>query len=652
MKYDTILERLNSYIVPGDWPPSIFLLPENAMRDIYDCIVGNRLRHCIELGTGHGATSCVMAAALEEVGDGRIVTIDKTLHLPVNANVLKDHTGIGDNLEFVVEPLGYNWYMADLIAKQTLNGVCEPIFDFCLLDGAHEFEPDALAFFLVSKILKPGGWVVLDDINFSLRSMSFWRETHGHLSDRELDSCQIGIVYDYAVKQHPDFADFRITENGRVGWARKTFLESQVTEKHNGDDASVTLTNRESAIQTFSELTDRKQQEGAATKSGRTVSGKPSARGLKKLRIHVLYEHSESLHPHGCSHIRLLLPLTHPLNADTFSLTRGTTYAGADVLIVERMWRPKDISLALAEDLVRRVRRNGVCLIYSIDDDLLDLKLDEAGRKNFTTEQLMAVRYFIREADGIIVTTDRLKDRLALLNRRVFVVPNALDERLWRNRSLSEGSANVARRKVIGYMGTYTHDADLMMILQALREAIRKHPDIELQLIGGVADPAVIQAFNGLPLRILDTGGNFEYPAFARWMAHNVFWDVALAPLEDNAFTRCKSDIKFLDYSALGIAGIYSAVPAYEQTVRHLETGYLVNNDTQNWVEAIERLTIDDSLRQRLGRNAREYVFSTRTLEHRAGDWRNVILSIAGQQNTPPLTDSVDDLVTEIARNV
>lgn len=232
MKYETILESLKSYEVPGNWPASIFLLPEGAMRDIYDCIVENKLQNCVELGTGHGATSCVMAAAIDEIGQGRVITIDKALHLPTNANVLKEHTGIGDQLEFVLEPLGYNWYLADLIAKQTVDDVCEPIFDFCLLDGAHEFEPDALACFLVAKLLKPGGWLVLDDLNFALRSMSSWKVSHGHLSDRELDVCQMGMVYEHVVKQHPDFSEFKITEDGRLGWARKKSRKPE--GKHHG----------------------------------------------------------------------------------------------------------------------------------------------------------------------------------------------------------------------------------------------------------------------------------------------------------------------------------------------------------------------------------------------------------------------------------
>jgi glycosyltransferase involved in cell wall biosynthesis len=172
-----------------------------------------------------------------------------------------------------------------------------------------------------------------------------------------------------------------------------------------------------------------------------------------------------------------------------------------------------------------------------------------------------------------------------------------------------------------------------MMILQALRATLRKHAGkVELQLIGAVADPAVIKAFEGLPVSVLDVGGNVEYPAFARWMTKNVKWDLAIAPLEENVFTRCKSDIKFLDYSVLGIPGIYSRGSVYGETIRHLENGYLADNDTESWIEAFELMLTDDELRRQMSGKAQDYVFSTRTLQHCAVQWREAIISVVGRR--------------------
>ncbi len=220
MKYDAVIAALRSFVVEGGKPASIFLLTEGGMREIYECVVTNRLQSCLELGSGFGATSCVMGAAVAETG-GHVTTIDLALHWPANAATLKAHVGLGDELEVVADPLGYNWYLADLIAKRTVNGRVEPLFDLCFLDGAHEWEPDALAVILAVKLLKPGGWLVLDDLDFALRSMPTWKESHGHLSDRELDSYQLKMVWDLVIRPHSDLTAFKVTGNGRIGWARK-----------------------------------------------------------------------------------------------------------------------------------------------------------------------------------------------------------------------------------------------------------------------------------------------------------------------------------------------------------------------------------------------------------------------------------------------
>ncbi|HEX8354228.1 MAG TPA: glycosyltransferase family 4 protein [Pyrinomonadaceae bacterium] len=352
---------------------------------------------------------------------------------------------------------------------------------------------------------------------------------------------------------------------------------------------------------------------------------------MKKLKVHVLYEYGTDLRPHGCAYIRLLLPLKHASNADSLVVSSGQDYARADVVVVDRTWFP-GVTPEAAEALVRRARHDGARILYSIDDNLLDLKPAGFNRWPFTTEELMAVRYFAREADGIMVATEHLKERLARLNPNIYVVPNALDERLWLGDPPAEPPAGRGGRKVIGYMGTQTHDADLMMILQPLRAALRRHAgEVELQLVGGVADRAVIEAFAGLPVSVLDVGGHVEYPDFARWMGRSVKWDLAIAPLEVDEFTRCKSDIKFLDYSILGIPGVYSRGPVYGGTVRHLETGFLADNNTRSWAEAFELMLTDDALRRRLAKAAHEYTLSERTLQHRAADWREVVFSVAGR---------------------
>ncbi len=339
-----------------------------------------------------------------------------------------------------------------------------------------------------------------------------------------------------------------------------------------------------------------------------------------KPSIHILFEHAGDSLPFGCSYIRLLLPLTHPAAGSGFEVTSGTEYQSADIVIVERTWRPAT-TVREAEALVERIRKDGACFLYAIDDNLLDLEQVAMADK-------MVVRYLARQADGVLVSTEALRRRFTRLNPTVISIPNTLDERLFGLALEAEGQASGSPGPfTIGYMGTFTHDADLMLIYRALRTVLRRHAgSVEFQLVGGAAQPATLRLFQDLPFRQLTVPtADVAYPKFVHWMLANARWDLALAPLEDTHFNRYKSDIKFLDYSALGMPGLYSQVPSYTGSVRHLETGYLVENTPEAWIKALEHLLADEDLRAGLAARAQSYVFSERTLEHCAWRWREAI---------------------------
>ena len=64
---EKIFNALKSYVPPEGWGGHLFLLPEQAMKDIHSFIVENRLHNCIELGTGFGATTCMIADAMTKI---------------------------------------------------------------------------------------------------------------------------------------------------------------------------------------------------------------------------------------------------------------------------------------------------------------------------------------------------------------------------------------------------------------------------------------------------------------------------------------------------------------------------------------------------------------------------------------------------------
>ncbi len=197
------------------------ILWESTLREIYQHIVANKAKDCLELGTAFGATACVMAAAVEEIGGGTVTTIDVMVREPIGVAELLQATGLARYVRAIDLKAGYNWFLLDILRERTKGRICEPCYDFCFLDGAHLWEPDVAATFLVTKLLRPGGWLLMDDLHWKPRLHPGWEAAFAHMSDDELDTRHIGMVFDLLVKTHPELGHFILAGGGHQGWARK-----------------------------------------------------------------------------------------------------------------------------------------------------------------------------------------------------------------------------------------------------------------------------------------------------------------------------------------------------------------------------------------------------------------------------------------------
>ncbi|RPI82345.1 MAG: glycosyltransferase family 1 protein [Nitrosopumilales archaeon] len=360
---------------------------------------------------------------------------------------------------------------------------------------------------------------------------------------------------------------------------------------------------------------------------------------MQPIRIHALFEYGFDLKPFGSSQIRILRPYSHPTLKNDIRLTSGHEYFGenVDAIILDRLWR-QDISMTFARSLLNDIRRAKIPFIYAIDDNLLELR-SEILDWDITSEKEKVVEFFLEEADGVIVTTERLQQKFSPYNTKILVVPNALDENLIfparfkspdNNKKEVSGSNQYSDLITIGYMGTFTHDSDLLFILPALENIIDKYKGhVKLQLLGGVGRTNIVNELDRIGCeRIRLSPQNMEYTKFLPWFTSTINWDISISPLRDTPFTRGKSDIKFLDYCAIGSAGVFSNVEAYSQSVENLMTGILVNNTPDEWYSAIEILIEDIKLRQKIRSNAWNYLITSRILSKCAPVFSDAIKNI------------------------
>lgn len=191
-------------------------------------------RDILELGFRHGVSTAYIAMALEEIGAGHVTTIDleSVRDLTPNVSSLLGRLGVGHRATVHFEPTSYVWRLMRMLEADP-----RPRFDLCYLDGAHSWFVDGFAFFLIDRLLRPGGWLILDDLDWTYASSPTLSQTEfvKRMPPDERVEPHVRKVYELLVKPHPSYHSFR-TE---AGWA---FAQKSATGAAASDRRVVTET--------------------------------------------------------------------------------------------------------------------------------------------------------------------------------------------------------------------------------------------------------------------------------------------------------------------------------------------------------------------------------------------------------------------------
>jgi hypothetical protein len=267
-----------------------------------------------------------------------------------------------------------------------------------------------------------------------------------------------------------------------------------------------------------------------------------------------------------------------------------------DVLIFN-----KHVSLA-GLTLLNLANQIGLKTIYDLDDWIF--QLPDYSVTSLEDDEIENIVTFLRRARYVTVSSSRLKDKIQSFCNPILLKNGIkINDIGFNPLSLDESSppkilySNTDGIKLVNFKKSF---------FEALDTFLKNNNEVVVDFWGDV-HPEINQ------IRRVVHRGFMENSLYKSTIAKEGY-RFAITPLGgaedvDNIdFNSCKTCIKYIDYGALGIPGIYSKSPVYEEAVIHGVTGLVANNDYETWLNSMQELLDNQVLRNNIRKCAYEDV--------------------------------------------
>jgi O-antigen biosynthesis protein len=240
-------------------------------------------------------------------------------------------------------------------------------------------------------------------------------------------------------------------------------------------------------------------------------------------------------------------------------------------------------------------------IVYACDDLLTDMPRKSHFRRLVPADSRTRFKAALKACDRLVVSTPFLAEAFRHFIDDIRVVPNRIERATW----LSLNSKRrVGPRPRIGWAGGTGHQGDLEL-LKPVIEATRDEADWVFfgmcpdELRPLLAEYHELADFNDYPRKLAALS-----------------LDLAVAPLEDIPFNHGKSNLRLIEYGALGLPVICSDVTPYRDSpVLRLA------NDPQRWIAALRERLHDLDAAEREGQALKQWVQDSYVLEDHLDEW-------------------------------
>lgn len=272
--------------------------------------------------------------------------------------------------------------------------------------------------------------------------------------------------------------------------------------------------------------------------------------------------------------------------------------AAPDALIMHQpLDDPQTDALEAYKRFMPQVRR-----IITIDDLITALPKKNSFYKAGFKDARPRLRRTLGLADRLVVSTRPLADICADMIDDIRIMPNCLEGALWND----VAPPRLPRKKPrVGWAGAQQHLGDLELIYPVV-EALAD--EVDWIFMGMCPEPLK-------PFVRESHGFVQDFRTYPQALAR-LDLDLAIAPLEIHAFNECKSNLRLLEYGAMGWPVICTDIYPYQNApVTRLP------NEPEKWISTIREQLADPAALQHAGRLLQAWVRDGYILENHATSW-------------------------------
>jgi hypothetical protein len=240
---------------------------------------------------------------------------------------------------------------------------------------------------------------------------------------------------------------------------------------------------------------------------------------------------------------------------------------------------------AASAAIVDWAAREQVPVIYWVTDDCMADSLRSPAQRPTDSDEhqpLRVMKDLLPCADLIYVSTETLKAQLLGYFPCLPIVAGKAS----RSTPIIRRAARVPARKV-GYLASSDGLHDLEPIIPVLVRLLHENTDLQLQLFGRVGVPEALKCFGDRIFVIAPVANGDELlDELSRSEC-----DIGICPFAPSAFKATKTNIKWVEYTAIGAAVVASRGTAYDECCVE-ECGILAETPDE-WFSALDLLIND-----------------------------------------------------------